>query len=692
MSCFLPRPALALLILLLLAATTAGQETPPVVLPDFPVVANRAWSPDDATASAARTWEQPAAQASAFGSLDQLLANDPTFALYRRQDATFAHPTAQGANLRALGASAASRALVLRDGIPQNDPFGGWVNWARYLPASLRRVDLMPGGQAAAWGNLAAGGVIALRSLPPGQNTGETGLRMDHLGGAGGWLVATPGRSDGAAARLALQRHHAPGPWVVHPDDRGPLDRRADLTREGAALSIILPVRGVQLSPSLSWYEEERGNGTPEARNTTRAFDLALQAAGAWGDYPWHLRFYRQDRDFANQFTAVNDVRTGETPVLHQFAIPAEGTGAAFTVARDDLGGWRLLGGLDAQRRTGTVNENYGFRLPNQRRAGGEQELLGLFVQGQRGIATDGLIDVGLRFDHWALRHGFLTEASRATGEVTRSAAYPDRDDVVPSLHLGYTQPLRENLTLALRTSHGFRLPTINELYRPFRVGSDITAANPALEPERLTHVEITTAWQPSARIRFSHTLYAYQLDDTIANVYLFDGPADSPAGPVPAGGTFRQRLNVAEARVYGWHPRLTAQLTDALSIELDARWTRARFTAAPEQPLLEDRTFPQIPNWRGKATLRFAPVEGWDAYGRIHYTGDQWEDTLNTRELPAATTLDLGLTWQPRDAIALGLHVLNATDEIVLTGIDGEGLRDIAPQRRWVLTGRWAW
>ena len=33
----------------------------------------------------------------------------------------------------------------------------------------------------------------------------------------------------------------------------------------------------------------------------------------------------------------------------------------------------------------------------------------------------------------------------------------------------------------------GWRLPTLNELYRPFRVGADATAANAALDPERLT-------------------------------------------------------------------------------------------------------------------------------------------------------------------------------------------------------------
>ena len=33
-------------------------------------------------------------------------------------------------------------------------------------------------------------------------------------------------------------------------------------------------------------------------------------------------------------------------------------------------------------------------------------------------------------------------------------------------------------------------MPTLNELFRPFRAGADATAANPDLDPERLAGAE----------------------------------------------------------------------------------------------------------------------------------------------------------------------------------------------------------
>src|SRR5690606_12160436 len=46
-------------------------------------------------------------------TIDSVLAEDPSFSLYRRESGVFAHPTTQGANVRGLGANPAARTLVL---------------------------------------------------------------------------------------------------------------------------------------------------------------------------------------------------------------------------------------------------------------------------------------------------------------------------------------------------------------------------------------------------------------------------------------------------------------------------------------------------------------------------------------------------------------------------------------------------
>src|SRR5262249_60572906 len=71
---------------------------------------------------------------SAAQTSDDLLQQIPGFNLFRRSSSLVAHPTTQGVSLRGIGSSGASRTLVLLDGIPLNDPFGGWGYWWRGTP------------------------------------------------------------------------------------------------------------------------------------------------------------------------------------------------------------------------------------------------------------------------------------------------------------------------------------------------------------------------------------------------------------------------------------------------------------------------------------------------------------------------------------------------------------------------------
>jgi len=85
-------------------------------------------------------------------TLDDALRAVPGFSLFRRGDSLTANPTTQGVSLRGLGPSGASRSLVLLDGVPLNDPFGGWITWSKIPRESLGGAELVRGGGATAWG------------------------------------------------------------------------------------------------------------------------------------------------------------------------------------------------------------------------------------------------------------------------------------------------------------------------------------------------------------------------------------------------------------------------------------------------------------------------------------------------------------------------------------------------------------
>ena len=84
----------------------------------------------------------------AAATLDDRLRQVPGFSLFRRAGSRSANPTTQGVSLRGVGASGASRALVLADGIPLNDPFGGWIYWGRVPSESISQVEDLRGPSA----------------------------------------------------------------------------------------------------------------------------------------------------------------------------------------------------------------------------------------------------------------------------------------------------------------------------------------------------------------------------------------------------------------------------------------------------------------------------------------------------------------------------------------------------------------
>src|SRR3954447_13657481 len=104
---------------------------------------------------------------------DDVLRQIPTFSLFRRTSSLASHPTAQGVSLRGIGPSGVSRTLVMLDGVPINDPFGGWVYWSRIPLETAERIEVVDGSTSSLYGNYAMGGVINVITAAPARRTFE---------------------------------------------------------------------------------------------------------------------------------------------------------------------------------------------------------------------------------------------------------------------------------------------------------------------------------------------------------------------------------------------------------------------------------------------------------------------------------------------------------------------------------------
>ena len=262
--------------------------------------------------------------------VDDALRQVVGFSLFRRTGSRTANPTSQGVSLRGLGASGASRALVLADGLPLNDPFGGWVYWARAPRLDVERLEVLRGGAADLYGSGALGGVIQVFSRDARQGGGVEA----ELSGGGdqtfeGALSAHAAR--GAwAGRLSGEAYHTDGYIPVDEASRGAVDSEA--ASEHVALDARVErtawgdgrvfLRG-------QYYDEDRKNGTPLQTNDTR---IGLGALGVDFGSAEHgrttIRAWGSSQLYHQSFSAIATDRSREDLTRLQ-RVPADALGVS---------------------------------------------------------------------------------------------------------------------------------------------------------------------------------------------------------------------------------------------------------------------------------------------------------------------------------------------------------------------------
>ena len=599
---------------------------------------------------------------------------------FRRSDARSSHPTAQGLTARGLGGNAASRFGIEVDGVPQADPFGGWVNFVALDLALVDRLSIARGGQGAVrFGPGAVAGTLAIDSIAgTAPRAGIAYGSRDSLS-----AYATAGLALGDArivGGLSHQRGDGFAPIVAA--DRGTVDRAAPFAQSAARLRLIAPVAGAELQASLAAFEDERDRGVAFTDNRGRGLDASLRLVGK----DWSLTGYWQQRRFESSFAAVGAGRASVTQSLDQYDVPATGWGAR-ALWTPSLGNVEFGLGADLRATKGESNERYTFVAGNptrDRRAAAETLTAGLLADA-RWTSGPVALGAGVRLDRWTIRDGFLFERTIATGATLTDIPYPDRDGWKPSLRAGIDWRASDALALRAAAYRGWRLPTINELVRPFRVGPDATAANAALKPEVLVGAEIGADWRPVEPLRLSVTAYANRLDNAVANVTLANGPGVFPGvGFVSAAGVYRQRRNLDAIRAIG--VELDGGWSDGpWSLDASLAWTHARISASGVEAELDGERPAQVPAWQ--ASLSGAWRDGRKLAALAwRTTGAQDENEGDAEPLPSAWTLDAVARWPLTRRLSLDLRAENLFDRRVLTSILADGTRERAsPRTLWI-------
>ena len=565
-------------------------------------------------------------------TLDDVLREVPGFTLFRRASSRTANPGTQGVSMRGVGASGTSRALVLVDDIPLNDPFGGWVYWDRVVRESISEVEIVRGGaDASLYGSTAMGGVIQFRTREPEQ----TAISAESSWGS----EDTPELSLWAGTRL--------GPWYgsastdlfrtngyipVPKSQRGTVDSPANSSHE--LTEVELGRRFGDFSRFFargSYFNENRHNGTVIQLNNTQLGDFATGAnyetksVGAIS-----ARLFALFESYYQTFSTVPFGRDSETLTDEQ-NVPSEALGGSAQWSRPLGRRQTLVAGVEGREVHGESNDS----LPGVSTtvAGGRERTARLFGEDILQLSPRLLANLSLGYDHWS---DFNARLMATNSGGTTLTPYADRASEALNPRASLLYRVGHGTSLSFSGYRAFRAPTLNELYRNFYQGNVLTYGNPALVAERLTGVEAGVRQSLlSDRLNLRTTFFWNDITNAVVNVTQTVNP------------TTRKKENVDRALSTGVNLDGEFRINNTLQFAGGYQFAHAvvsGFTPNALNPSLVGNWIPEVPHQQFTLQARYLNPKVITATVRGTFVGQQFDDDLNTLLLKKFLTVDLYL------------------------------------------------
>ncbi|MBV8570433.1 MAG: TonB-dependent receptor [Acidobacteriaceae bacterium] len=553
--------------------------------------------------------------------MDDRLRQVPGFSLFRRSSSVVANPTTQGVSLRATGSSGASRTLVLWDGLPLNDPFGGWVYWDRLDPGYISDVEIDRGATTSVFGDRALGGTISILSPPPANQN----LYADFLTGnkVTEDLAAAYSNMWGLWGLSVHSRDLTTnGYYIVPASIRGTVDTRANL--QFATGDVFVDYLGVpdRLSIHFDILAEYRNNGTQVTHNSTGLGTVGANYTHTWTNDQVTLAGFHTQEQFHSTFSSVAPNRDSEIETSRQ-TVPIQDTGGAL-YWQHHAQHWETLAGADADDTRG-ISYDYSYITHQATRSGGTLLSHGEFAQGNLVVGRAQFF-AGIRQEY--------------TGQHGETFVSPNG---------GVAVGLRD-FRLRASAYRSYRAPTLNELYRNFRVGNVLTVANPYLVPEELVGVEAGMDWTRE-NTRVSLTLFHDDLNNLIDNATLATTPNQ----------ILRKRENF---------PSALSQGIEASVSQHWGHWMAQAGYMFADARLASGARIPLVPKQQGTAQLTYSRKNTMVSAG-VRAFGLEFDDDLNQYLLPGYATVEFAVQQRITNRLsALGSidNLLNRTYLVALT------------------------
>ena len=568
--------------------------------------------------------------AAAAQTIDDTLRQIPGFTLFRRSSSRTSNPTAQGANLRGVGGSGAARTAVQFDGVSLNDSFGGWTYWSRVPRIAIDQVEVLRGAASALFGSAGLSGGIDLASRREFRDAFRFEGSGASQGSVDGGLFAALDRLSWLTS-IAAESSQTNGYIPVASDDRGIVDTRARSRHNSVLLSGERWFGPVVIFGRANLFTENRDNGTALTNNRTY-YKQATAGANIMDDSfgAFKLRTTVDGQVYDQTFSAVSPDRSSESLTRIQ-RVPSRSisTGVSWShaIGRHTLaaqGDLRYVRGFSEEV---AVSNGSGTTLIT---SGGKESSFGIFGQDYWKVTPRLSVSIAGRYDRWR-EFGGLSRTRSLISNLTSETIFPERDELSFSPRAAAIYKITESASAYGSYSQSFRAPTLNELYRSFRVGNVLTLANESLTAERARTFEggviVSKIFN---RVKVRANVFQTHVADPVVSVTLSSTPTLIT----------RQRRNVGETRTRGFEIDSDIEISPGLDLNLGYLYADSRVVDAGINASLIGKFLPQVARQQFTARAAYR-LERLTLSAQARASDAQFDDDLNTFRLRPYFTMD---------------------------------------------------
>jgi len=557
-------------------------------------------------------------------------------------------PTTNNVSMRGLGGS---RALVLLDGIPQNDAVAGYVHWNKMPLQDIEKVEVARGAASSLFGNYAMGGVVNIftRPLEPGRVAADASYGSFNTSRLS--ASVTEGLGAGFNFGVFANYENTDGYNRTLPEERGAID----IASSSRTFNLMTKfdyktASGVETFVKGGVVDQDMGQGTPLNNNHQRIYDVSGGARFPLGDSLLSASAFYQDASYSLYASSL---------------VPGAGRDKEYPSVSGEQPGWDLGGslqwskpltglvkfltfGLDIRKVT-SHDTSQAFNISGQqtssRASQGHQLFEGVF--GEASFLPDPRLEVLLsaRLDAWQNTGG---QEENTPGGVT---TYEDKSATRFDPRLSLRWAVSDAVALRGAAYRAFRAPTLRDLYRSSSQRTLQTVPNPDLGPETLVGGDVGVDLKAglfTGQVNFFYN----QIDGLIARTAL----ATTPILVV-------QPRNIGTSKSQGVEFIGTFALAKNLSLDLGYAFNDSVVTDNPANPSIVGKQLPDVPRNAGSLALAWAAPFGLSTLFRGRAQSQRYGDDANLLAMDSHAIFDLFVSYPVTKALEVFVSGENLFD-----------------------------